>query len=225
MENQKEFSNGFIEMVVQKIGIQKEEIPQYVLDILNKPLPAEAIKKHPAKTFLSTIKPIYVIDRLNEAFGVGGWFADYQIIDNSKADIIVKGYLFVPKYSISLTNFGGNDNGGSASKNFDQGDAYKGACTDALTKMASYLGIGAHVWRNEKVTAQRPAPSYKVNKKPLGEKGFNAVINRFNKGEIDIVGKVEKQFALTALQKQKLKMVVNDYRARVKQNGGEKEVA
>ncbi len=150
------------------------------MDILNKPLPAEAIKKHPTKTFLNTIKSIYVIDRLNEAFGVGGWFADYQIIDNSKADIIVKGYLLVPKYSIYLTNFGGNDNGGAKNKNFDQGDAYKGACTDALTKMASYLGIGAHLWGNEKVSAERPTSTFKINKKPLGEKGFIAVIERFN---------------------------------------------
>ena len=39
---------------------------------------------------------------------------------------------------IAIEQFGGNDNP-------DRGDAYKGACTDALSKCASYLGIGMDV--------------------------------------------------------------------------------
>lgn len=192
--------------------MKDDALPLQVQEVLDRPLPAQAIKQHPTKTYLSTIKPIFVIDRLNEAFGRNGWYADYEIIDNSKADIIVKGYLFVPAYGILLTNFGGNDNGGSESRNFDQGDAYKGAFTDALTKMASYIGIGADIWRGAahqppRNGAQRPPTNYPprrtpqtITKKALGEKGFNAVVSRFNKGEHDIIGKTMKIFELTPPQ-------------------------
>ena len=46
-------------------------LPKEVESILMKPLPAEALKSHPTKTFLTVINPIYVIERLNEAFGLG----------------------------------------------------------------------------------------------------------------------------------------------------------
>jgi hypothetical protein len=181
-----------------------------VQKILDTPLPPEAIKPHPIKTYLSPIKSIHVIDRLNEAFGTGECYADYEIIDNSKADIIVKGYLIIPKYGIFLTNFGGNDNGVSGSKNFDQGDAYKGACTDSLTKMASYLGIGTDVWRAEKPGARRqaanpgnrPQQRTPIQKKALGEKGFLKVVERFKDGEHDIIEKTMKIFDLNDEQRQ-----------------------
>jgi len=43
---------------------------------------------------------------------------------------------------IYIENFGGNDNA-------DLGDAYKGACTDALTKIGSYLEIGMDVFKGK----------------------------------------------------------------------------
>jgi hypothetical protein len=36
-------------------------------------LPDEAVTQHPTKTYLSSIKPIYVLERLNEVFGIGSW--------------------------------------------------------------------------------------------------------------------------------------------------------
>jgi hypothetical protein len=52
----------------------------------------------------------------------------------------VRATLAIPKYGIAIEQFGGNDNP-------DRGDAYKGACTDALSKCASYLGIGMDVYK------------------------------------------------------------------------------
>jgi len=43
---------------------------------------------------------------------------------------------------IKLEAYGGNDNP-------DRGDAYKGAMTDAITKIGSFLGIGADVWKDK----------------------------------------------------------------------------
>jgi hypothetical protein len=53
---------------------------------------------------------------------------------------VVRATLSIPRYAIAIEQFGGNDNP-------DRGDAYKGACTDALSKCASYLGIGMDVYK------------------------------------------------------------------------------
>jgi len=114
------------------------------------PLPAEAIKPHPTKTFLSTIKPIYITDRMNEVFGIGQWQTRTEnILVNDNGTVVNKVVFTVPEYNVYYECFGGNDNGGSGSKGFDLGDAFKGATTDALNKIASYLGIGIDVYRGK----------------------------------------------------------------------------
>lgn len=112
---------------------------------LRKPLPKEAIKPHPTKTFLSTIKAIYVVERLNDVFGTGNWKTKTEVIATERAEkkapmVIVKSVLTVNDYDIEIEAFGGNDNA-------DLGDAYKGAATDALTKIGSYLEIGIDVFK------------------------------------------------------------------------------
>ncbi|MBQ2418120.1 MAG: hypothetical protein II282_08010 [Alistipes sp.] len=108
---------------------------------LCQPLPAEAKKKHPSKSYLTTINSIYVTERLNKVFGTGAWQIKSEIIDNSGKMIVVKTTLTIPEYGILYECYGGNDNS-------DLGDAYKGAVTDAITKIGSWLGIGAEVWKN-----------------------------------------------------------------------------
>jgi hypothetical protein len=108
---------------------------------LNKPLPKEAIKPHPTKTYLSTIKAIYVVERLNEVFGIGQWeIHGEKILESTEKMIVLEAVLNIPEYGITLRAYGGNDN-------VDRGDAYKGAVTDALTKIGSYLGIGMDVFK------------------------------------------------------------------------------
>lgn len=115
---------------------------QKIKDILNRPLPKEAVKPHPSKTYLSVIHPMYVIDVLNEAFGVGVWQFETQPINFVGKFAVVKGTLRVPSLDILIEQYGGNDN-------IDVGDAYKGAATDALTKCASYLGVGAMIYKGQ----------------------------------------------------------------------------
>jgi len=119
---------------------------------LQAPLPAWAIKPHPVKTKLSVIHPMAVIDRLNEVFGMGAWMftvefisCDKEIQKTKSGDrevyvSAVKGRLEIPDGEIVLEQFGG-------STNDDKGDALKGGGTDALTKIASYLGIGAEIYK------------------------------------------------------------------------------
>lgn len=120
------------------------------LNLLKSPLTPEAITQHPTKTYLSSIKAIYVTERLNDVFGVGVWqIKTNHITTAEKGMVVVKVELSIPDYGIYYESFGGNDNGGENSKNFDLGDAYKGATTDAITKIGSYLGIGIDVFKGK----------------------------------------------------------------------------
>lgn len=119
--------------------------------LLTRPLPAEAVTPHPTKTYLSSIKSIYVTERLNEVFGVGAWRVETNKVDQSNKMVVVKVRLTIPAYGIDYECYGGNDNA-------DLGDAYKGAVTDALTKIASWLGIGQEVFKGEAGKAHKPSP-------------------------------------------------------------------
>ena len=109
---------------------------------LRAPLAAEAIKEHPTKPYMSSVNSAYVIERLNDVFGEDGWEAKYTVIEAnpSAAMVVVQCVLTCQAWGIVRQTFGGNDNK-------DRGDAYKGACTDALTKAASQIGIAQDVYK------------------------------------------------------------------------------
>lgn len=115
---------------------------------LRKPLPDAAIKPHPTKNFLSVVNTAYVVERLNDCFGESGWRATYPIIENAQTSkmIVVRCEFSAPAFDIYREAFGGNDNP-------DRGDAYKGACSDALGKVASQLGIASDVYKGMRDSA------------------------------------------------------------------------
>ncbi len=112
-------------------------------------LPDEAVTPHPTKKFLSSIKSIYVTERLNEVFGVGRWRIETEIVERVDRMVVVKLKFTIPDYGIYYECYGGNDNP-------DLGDAYKGATTDAITKVASWLGIGADVFKGKYTNGVAP---------------------------------------------------------------------
>ena len=125
-----------------------EKISPEMYQALKAPLPSEAVKPHPTKSYLSSIKAIYVTERLNDVFGCGAWQIRTQLVTESdKGMVVVKVTLEIPEYGVYYESFGGNDNGGEQSKNFDLWDAYKWATTDWITKIGSYLGIGISVFQ------------------------------------------------------------------------------
>lgn len=132
--------------------MSENKLPVEMYKRLIEPLPEWAIRPHPTKTYLSTINPAAVIERMNEVFGVGAWRMEYDIVSAESKMIVVKGILHVTEYGIAVQNFGGNDNS-------DLGDAYKGAATDALTKCCSYIGVGLHVWKDDKRPNGKPPAS------------------------------------------------------------------
>lgn len=115
-------------------------------EALDRRLPDEAVSQHPTKKFLSSIKSIYVTERLNEVFGVGSWRVETEIVERAERMVVVKLRFSIPEYGIYYECFGGNDNA-------DLGDACKGATTDALTKVCSWLGIGAEVFKGRQTGA------------------------------------------------------------------------
>jgi len=133
------------------VTVRVRDLTQEQLDSLYRPLPSEAITQPSAATKgLCSIKAIYAVERLNNVFGICGrdWLVTSEHIttlpkspDNKKgAMVVLKVHLDIPAYNIHMESYGGNDNA-------DAGDAYKGAVTDALTKMASWLGIGIDVFK------------------------------------------------------------------------------
>lgn len=118
---------------------ERKGLPTDLLEKLKAPLPAEAVSPNPERPGLSVIKVIYVVERLNDVFGLNGWRVTNHVVENGKM-VVVRATLTAPEYGITIEQYGGNDNP-------DRGDAYKGACTDALSKCASYLGVGMDVYK------------------------------------------------------------------------------
>jgi hypothetical protein len=135
------------------------------LALLKKLLPAEAIKLHPTKKGMSTINAIHVIERLNDVFGVGAWqtgttlLKEFSEVKTSAAGrtyteytCMVQTCFTVPAYAIQHCVI-------ASSTNEDIGDAAKGATTDALTKIASWLGIGMDIWKTRDNNTAQPQTS------------------------------------------------------------------
>ena len=127
-----------------------ETITQDMIELIKKPLPAEAVTQHPTKTYLSSIKAIYVLERLNEVFWIGAWSVKTdQVWEVLNWMVVVKVTFEIPKYWIYYECFWGNDNWWESNKNFDLWDAYKWATTDAITKICSYMWIWMDVFKGK----------------------------------------------------------------------------
>ena len=141
---------------------------------LKAPLPAEAVTQHPTKTYLSSIKAIYVLERLNEVFWTGTWtIKTDQIWQEKEWMVVVKVIFEIPAYWVYYECFGWNDNWWEKNKNFDLWDAYKWATTDAITKICSYIGIwmdvfkGKQKWTWKANTDTKPKVWYNDTKKHI----------------------------------------------------------
>lgn len=180
-----------------------EKVTKEMREALRMPLPKEAVTKHPTKTFLSSIKAIYVTERLNDVFGVGSWQIKVNhVTTTDKSMVVVKVEFSIPEYGIYFECYGGNDNGGENSRNFDLGDAYKGATTDALTKIGSYLEIGIDVFKGLGNTA--PAPQQQPKKwlnitdsNGSDTKEWLNVITAINDGKITTIDEIKKHYSLS----------------------------
>jgi len=126
-----------------------------VREALRAPFPPEAISQHPTKTFLSTIKAIYITERLNDVFGIGGWLHEHEIISDEPDYVTVRGRIIVGEpYNIRTPDqYGGHNKTG---KNTEPADGYKSAVTDCQSKCASYFEIGIDVFKGTSDNKKAP---------------------------------------------------------------------
>jgi hypothetical protein len=146
----------------------KDKLPKEIQDRLNAPLPKEAIKPHPTKSYLSTIKAIYVTERFNEVFGSNCWHIKTDMVYHFERTSS-KGK---PEFTVALKTVFTEDNYGlyheciDSSTNEDFGDAAKGGTTDAITKIGSYMGVGGDVYKGIKDEPKKSDPKPVEKKAP-----------------------------------------------------------
>lgn len=145
-------------------------LPAPVRAKLNSPISKSAIQKHPTRPYLSTIKAMFVVERLNDAFGIGGWDIEHSILENTPEHVIVVGRIYIKEHDIyTPIQYGGHPKG---VKGGEPADAFKSAVTECLSKCASYLEIGIEVFKGEadKQPENKPKPPVKepppANPKP-----------------------------------------------------------
>lgn len=128
-----------------------EKLSQEQILLIKKPLPPAAIKPHPTKSYLSTIKAIFVTERLNDVFGHGKWQIRTELI-SSTAGKSLKGkdeFTSLVKTIFEVRDYGIYYECIAGSTNDDEGDSAKGGITDSITKICSWIGIGASVFKGE----------------------------------------------------------------------------
>lgn len=194
----------------------KQLTPEQIA-LIKTPLPVEAITQHPTKTYLSSIKAIYVTERLNNVFWIWAWTIKTQAVSiNDKWMAVVLVTFEIPEYWFYYESFGWNDNWWSNNKNFDLWDAYKWATTDAITKIASWIWIWADVFKGLQKWWSTPKTNTTENSKPKEEvKWYNDVDKNIDKW-VDmiadwtttpkaIIDKIEAQgFKLSAKNKEQI---------------------
>lgn len=220
-------------------------LKQEQLDKLKEPLPKEAISPNPDNPKLSTIKSIYVTERLNEVFGVGQWTLkaipitpDQRLVIGDY--VIVQTIFEVPDHGIHYEAFGGN-------KMMDLGDAFKGAQTDALNKLASWMGIGADVYKGpakstEPPAEEKPAPKTRQANKAAattakpepksegvlpdllpGTKPWEDVLKKLTADESDVSMETVKQFF--SVSKENVKQLMKEVNRILIERARERQLA
>lgn len=129
-------------------------LPDDIIKAIAKPLPPEALKPHDQKSYLTVINAAFLMERLDDCFGIGGWHIDDEGIDwkevttpgkngaRQELYAIARVTLTIVEYNLQFHAYGGNSN-------IDPGDSAKGAITDGFTSCCKQLGIGRHVWMNK----------------------------------------------------------------------------
>ena len=143
-----------------------------ILQKLQTPLANAAYKKHPSKSYLTTISAAHTRERLTETFGLYGvgWGLRWQVADcehwtGQTANGKDRYYFFLKQaifwfrldpdnvVEFSVTGYSDNDN---------LGDAAEGAQTNAINLAAKRLLFQQHIYKDEAAPAARPAGPTKV---------------------------------------------------------------
>lgn len=136
---------------------EKQKITEEMRKQLRGPFPPEAYQAIEGKLYLTTLKAIYVPERLNDVFGVGRWTLEHKVErifktkdkdgNQKETFVLMSGELKIFDYDVVVPRqYGGHQMG---RKNSDPADSYKSAITDILSKTASYLEIGIDMFKGK----------------------------------------------------------------------------
>ena len=135
----------------------KKQIDPQMRDQLREGFPSEAYSAIENKPYLTTLKAIYVTERLNNVFGIGRWTIEFDIVERTTDYITVQGEFKSLDYDIILPKqFGGHKTTG---KGTEIADGYKSAVTDCQSKISSYLEIGIEMFKG-KINAPKTISLY-----------------------------------------------------------------
>ncbi len=127
--------------------MDKKVISAEIREKLRASFPKDAYKKHPTKTFLTTLKAAYIFERLNDVFGIGRWDFTHEIIVNSEETVVLLGTLHILDYECKVPSQYGGHSTKKTFKGYELADIYKSAITDSLSKCASYIEIGIDMFK------------------------------------------------------------------------------
>lgn len=114
---------------------------------LREDFPQEAYKQHDSKKYLTTLSAMYVVERLNDVFGIGRWNLVHNVVNDNGKYVLMSGQLMIIDYDCSIPiQFGGHATTGTGK---EIADGYKSAITDILSKSASYLEIGIDMFKGK----------------------------------------------------------------------------
>lgn len=157
---------------------EKEPLPKVSDEMrvkLREGFPEEAYSQHPTKTFLTTLKAMYVTERLNDVFGIGRWTMQHRIVSTDNNYVLMSGRLILYDYDcIVPTQYGGHATSGTGT---ELADGYKSAITDMISKSASYLEIGIDLFQG-KIQVEGSEPKGNQAKK-------QTVSRQLTKDEVD----------------------------------------
>jgi hypothetical protein len=120
-------------------------ITKEIREQLRKPFPKEAHSSIASKSYLTSIKAHYVIERLNDVFGIGRWNFEHKVILERNSEVLVLGKLKILDYDCEIPEQYGSHK--IEGKGLEIADGYKSAVTDSLTKCASYIEVGIDVFK------------------------------------------------------------------------------
>lgn len=121
--------------------------------------PSEALSTDSSRGFaLTSIKAAYVIERLNDVFGVCGWSFSFTPFETLMSEVITLVTLKIGDHEITQA-------GGKKIIKEHITDARKSSVTDGLTKCASILGIGHSVFKGHVKVGEGNTPIKKAESK------------------------------------------------------------
>lgn len=166
---------------------------------LSKPMPKAALQKHPTKSFLTTIKSAYIMERLNDVFGILGWDIEHSVEDiiqlqDGRKYIVMKGRIHIKEADLYTPyQYGGHFLEG---RNTEPADGYKSAVTDCLSKCASFLEIGIQIFKgnvNDQTFNESKIPDEVVEDKPETPKKAKKVEKELPKKEEPVMEEQEDE--------------------------------